>query len=110
MPYRQMTGQDIWVDDPGSPDYDGLKKRRQRRQHVPSRTWSCPTTATSTALLSNTTQTPSLPADGSAIFIHVWKDEKTATSGCVALSEENILKLIRWLDPAKKPVIMLGHP
>ena len=29
MPYRQMTPNDIWVDDPASPDYNRLKKRGQ---------------------------------------------------------------------------------
>jgi L,D-peptidoglycan transpeptidase YkuD (ErfK/YbiS/YcfS/YnhG family) len=46
-----------------------------------------------------------LPGAGSAIFLHVWKDQNNPTTGCTAFSEENLLKIIRWLDPAQKPVL-----
>ncbi len=57
MPYRQMTPNDIWVDDPGSPDYNRLKKRGETQANH-SRTWYCPMTGTNTASSSNTTWTP----------------------------------------------------
>ena len=43
---------------------------------------------------------------GSAIFLHIWLGEDIPTSGCTAVSEENLLKIIKWLDPAKNPVIV----
>ena len=45
---------------------------------------------------------------GSAIFLHVWKSQTTATAGCTAMSEENMLRLLRWLDYAKRPVLIQG--
>jgi D-alanyl-D-alanine dipeptidase len=46
---------------------------------------------------------PAVRGSGSCIFLHVWKDAETGTSGCTAMSHENIEKVLKWLDPAKKP-------
>ncbi|MFL6516132.1 MAG: L,D-transpeptidase [Chthoniobacterales bacterium] len=43
------------------------------------------------------------PGAGSCIFMHVWKDGSTATSGCTAMPEPVMVKLLEWLDPAKQP-------
>jgi L,D-peptidoglycan transpeptidase YkuD (ErfK/YbiS/YcfS/YnhG family) len=43
---------------------------------------------------------------GSCIFIHIWKNQNTGTSGCTAISEKNIEKIISWLDYRKKPLIV----
>ncbi|HDY88983.1 MAG TPA: hypothetical protein ENH82_12830 [bacterium] len=44
--------------------------------------------------------------EGSCIFLHVWKDPGSYTAGCTAMSEENILKLLGWLDPDKYPCLV----
>lgn len=49
-----------------------------------------------------------VPGKGSAIFLHVWKDGDTGTSGCTAVSESNLLKLLKWLEPDKKPLLIQG--
>lgn len=43
---------------------------------------------------------------GSCIFIHIWKNSETGTSGCTAVSESNITKILSWLDYRKKPLIV----
>lgn len=43
---------------------------------------------------------------GSCIFLHVWKDENTATVGCTAMSRENIEKVLTFLDAKKNPVLI----
>jgi L,D-peptidoglycan transpeptidase YkuD (ErfK/YbiS/YcfS/YnhG family) len=50
---------------------------------------------------------PIVKGKGSAIFLHVWKD-RGSTVGCVAMPEEIVLKILAWLDPAKKPLIVMG--
>ena len=40
---------------------------------------------------------------GGAIFIHASKNEPTA--GCISIPEEDMKKLIKWVDPSKKPVL-----
>ncbi len=47
------------------------------------------------------------PADvrrGSAIFLHV--DGRGSTAGCVSLRRADLLRVLRWLDPAAKPRIV----
>jgi L,D-peptidoglycan transpeptidase YkuD (ErfK/YbiS/YcfS/YnhG family) len=48
---------------------------------------------------------PDLDA-GSAIFLHVGTG---ATAGCVAVPEERALSISRWLDPTRRPVIVVGE-
>ncbi|MFL6518760.1 MAG: L,D-transpeptidase [Chthoniobacterales bacterium] len=43
---------------------------------------------------------------GSCIFLHIWKNSSTATAGCTAMPEQDLVQLLRWLDPAKHPVLI----
>jgi len=43
---------------------------------------------------------------GSGIFLHNWVGG--ATQGCVALSEWQLLNILRWLKPSAHPVIEIG--
>ena len=49
---------------------------------------------------------PVVAGNGSCIFLHVWSNNHTGTSGCTAMSKMNILKLINWLDERKMPVML----
>ena len=49
---------------------------------------------------------PAEPGLGSCIFFHIWKDPITSTSGCTAMSERELIRVVRWLDPAKDPLLM----
>jgi zinc D-Ala-D-Ala dipeptidase len=49
---------------------------------------------------------PPKPNAGSCIFLHTWKTPLTSTSGCTAMSEKNLVDLIRWLDPTKQPLLI----
>ena len=46
------------------------------------------------------------PGKGSAIFMHIWKGPDSSTAGCTAMSEENLVKIICWLEPSKKPMLL----
>jgi D-alanyl-D-alanine dipeptidase len=50
--------------------------------------------------------TPARPGAGSCIFLHIWKNSATATTGCTAMSERDLTGLLRWLDPAAHPVLI----
>ena len=43
---------------------------------------------------------------GSAIFLHV--NGAGSTAGCVSVSRANMLNVLRWLDPAKKPRLVMA--
>jgi len=43
---------------------------------------------------------------GSCIFLHVQKEPNHPTAGCTSMSYENLYKLLLWLDPSKKPLLI----
>ena len=45
-------------------------------------------------------------APGAGIFLHSWVG--TATEGCVALRQPELLEILRWLKPAQHPTIEIG--
>ncbi|HEY5562693.1 MAG TPA: L,D-transpeptidase family protein [Clostridiaceae bacterium] len=45
---------------------------------------------------------------GSGIFFHIAPSSGNGTAGCVAVSEENLVNVLKWLDPAKDPCIIMG--
>ena len=48
-----------------------------------------------------------VPGAGSCIFAHVWKATGEPTSGCTAMDEVSMRKLLAWLQPRRHPVFML---
>lgn len=49
---------------------------------------------------------PPVNGKGSCIFLHIWKTGSTGTAGCTAMAKENIERVLSWLDPAQKPVLI----
>ena len=47
------------------------------------------------------------PPRGSGIFLHVMVPGRS-TAGCVALAESDLVKVLRWLDPAAEPRIVMA--
>jgi L,D-peptidoglycan transpeptidase YkuD (ErfK/YbiS/YcfS/YnhG family) len=45
--------------------------------------------------------------DGSCIFLHVWSDATSTTSGCTAMPEATLAELVRTLDPSADPRYVL---
>jgi L,D-peptidoglycan transpeptidase YkuD (ErfK/YbiS/YcfS/YnhG family) len=107
FPYRQITENDCWVDDPDSPFYntwqtgpaDGRWNSAEELKRVGD-------LYKYVALIHY--NIPPVPGKGSAVFFHLWRDENTPTVGCTALAEADVLSVLRWLDPEKKPVILQG--
>ncbi len=46
------------------------------------------------------------PGAGSCIFLHIWKSAATPTTGCTAMAEKDLVRLLRWLDPIQRPVLI----
>lgn len=49
---------------------------------------------------------PAINGYGSCIFLHVWKGNNQPTAGCTAMSRQDLLELLHWLDPSKKPLLV----
>jgi L,D-peptidoglycan transpeptidase YkuD (ErfK/YbiS/YcfS/YnhG family) len=55
----------------------------------------------------NTPVKKTTPPRGSGIFLHVMVPGHS-TAGCVSLAESDLLKVLRWLDPAATPRIVMA--
>jgi D-alanyl-D-alanine dipeptidase len=49
---------------------------------------------------------PAQPGSGSCIFLHIWSGQDIGTVGCTAMQQTDIVSLLRWLDPLKRPVLV----
>lgn len=49
-----------------------------------------------------------LPKAGSCIFLHLWRDPSQPTAGCTAMGEEDLKRVLTWLDPAAEPRLVQG--
>jgi len=49
---------------------------------------------------------PVVPGGGSCIFLHLRSGPDATTSGCTAFDAEPMERLLRWLDPAARPVLV----
>ena len=106
MPYRQATDNDFWVDDVHSDDYNKWINGRSGTTSAEKMKREDDLYKVGVVIEYNTN--PIVRGKGSAIFLHVWRGEGKPTLGCVAVAEDNILRLLGWLDPAKKPLIIMG--
>lgn len=107
LPYQMLTNQTEGIDDPRSHYYNKLMDRskasqvdwrsseRMRRADILYK-WG--------VILDHNPD--ALPAAGSCIFLHIWKNASTPTTGCTAISESNLLRLLRWFDPDQHPILV----
>ena len=108
FPYHQLVCGDWWDEDPASPDYNTF-------QHV-----TCgvqpPFGGDSEALWTEGNAYPSMAVIdfntpvtgpiGSGIFLHA--DLGVPTQGCVSLPYTDLVEVLRWLNPALHPVVVMG--
>jgi D-alanyl-D-alanine dipeptidase len=49
---------------------------------------------------------PPVPGVGSCVFLHIWGGPTHGTAGCTAMAQDELERLLTWLDPARKPVLV----
>ncbi|MDV2886336.1 S-layer homology domain-containing protein [Alkalihalophilus pseudofirmus] len=106
-PYQRMGANHYWIDDVHSRDYNQLvyyegnphnRWRSFERMNIDLYKYG---------VMIDYNINPVVSGKGSAIFMHVWRGSQSPTAGCVALSESNLLTLLRWLDQSKDPAIII---
>jgi len=124
LPYRKVDGNDWWPYDPRDPStYNVWQPRRmgaaawrtswaedlssfgRQYRHAAVIDYNLPT-GVHTA---GGQQVADVPADtrrGGGIFLHI--DRPGSTSGCVSVVQADMVRILRWLDPDKRPVIVMG--
>jgi L,D-peptidoglycan transpeptidase YkuD (ErfK/YbiS/YcfS/YnhG family) len=101
LPYRKITNDDVWVDDPKSKLYNTWQSKKVTKgQWKSAENMNVPAYKYGFVIDYNTKRVPN---KGSAIFFHI---ANSYTLGCTATSEANVVKVLKWLDPSKNPVII----
>ncbi|WP_460596899.1 L,D-transpeptidase family protein [Geomonas sp. Red276] len=107
MSYRQVTGEDVWVDDVNADDYNRPAKKGETRARSFEKLKLRNDLYRYLLVVEYNTR-PVVKGMGSAIFFHTWAGPGVATSGCIAMPQEQLVRLLRWLDPEKRPVAVMG--
>lgn len=107
MPYRQALADDLWIDDANAPDYNRWVKQNETRA-LSYEKMKRDDHLYQYGMVIEYNTAPVIKDYGSAIFLHLWAGSRSTTAGCVAVSEEDMLKILSWLDPAAYPVILIN--
>ncbi len=103
-PFRHAYGYDVWDDDPSSPRYnEWVNTRLHNPGASPEPMHQVPAYDYAAVIAYNTRR---VPGRGSAIFLHVGTG--SATAGCVSLPRAELIRVLRWLKPADRPVIAIS--
>ena len=96
---------DGWCDDPNSTSYNTLVRLPFSYRHeILWRDDSIYDVIVQLGYNDN----PVIPGKGSAIFLHVAKPGYSPTEGCVALSIEDLLYILKTAEPETQLVVSLG--
>lgn len=106
MPFSQSTVDDKWIDDPESPDYNRHIKGETDAGSYENLKLQSNHYKYCMVIEYNTN--PLVKGKGSAIFFHLRETENETTAGCVAISETEMLQILKWLDPKEQPMILMG--
>jgi len=108
LPYRQASAELRCVDDPQSPFYNQIVsiadvgERWRSAEHMRRAD-----TLYELALVIQHNDAPVTPGAGSCIFAHVWAGSDVPVSGCTALDERDLRRLLEWLEPTKAAWVAL---
>lgn len=101
LPFRNISADDVWVDDSNSSLYNSWQSRKKKSDQWSSAEDMDISLYTYGFVINyNTAQTK---GKGSAIFFHVANGH---TLGCTGVSQGNMVSILNWIDPAKNPVII----
>ncbi len=105
--YHRLVPGDYWNENPRSPGYNGFVHGADPGGGSEP-LWMVRPQYTYLAVITyNIPVRPADPPRGSAIFLHVVHPGQ-ATAGCVSLPEGDLVRVLRWLDPAAAPRIVLA--
>lgn len=104
LDYFQVTEESYWVDDVNSVYYN------QYVEGTENKDWSSAEHLIEYdgyydyCVFIEYNTNPVVPGKGSAFFLHVGS---SPTAGCVAISEDDMVSTLRWLDKEKNPQILI---
>ncbi len=107
LPYTHLTGTIECVDDVKSAHYNTILDRsrvtadwhsaEKMREQKDYYRWG---------VVVDHNAAPINKGGGSCIFLHIWNRAGSGTAGCTAMEGDRMEALMRWLDPAAKPLLV----
>ena len=105
LEYRAVTEDDYWVDDPNSIYYNQWVEGTDGADWTSSEHLAVNVVSYAYAVVIEYNMSPdTIAGKGSAIFIHVGNKP---TSGCVTMTEENLLGMLKWLASDQNPSVLI---
>ncbi|TGL04609.1 L,D-transpeptidase catalytic domain protein [Leptospira levettii] len=101
LEYTKIQKNDHWSDVPTSKHYNQLIRKKEKGA---TPLWNSPNYQLFIVIEHNTN--PSIPGNGSMIFIHPWEETKP-TSGCVGVKLVDLQAILQHLDGSKNPFILI---
>jgi L,D-peptidoglycan transpeptidase YkuD (ErfK/YbiS/YcfS/YnhG family) len=112
MPYRVVTDDDWWVQDPESKFYNQMHGEAgadfpltEAGERGSEHLINYPTQYAK-ALVINFNRWPATPGRGAGIFLHV--NGRGATAGCVSVPRATMDRIMGWISPSAHPRIAVG--
>lgn len=106
-PFRSAGKYDYWIDEPQAAAYN----QWVHYTGDPYSRWTSFERLTNPlykyAVVIRYNDDPIVRSTGSAIFLHIKTSTTHYTLGCVAISESDLLKVMKWLNPKDKPIIKI---
>ena len=98
LPIRSLTPYDGWCDDPNNPNYNRLVDLRNFDLAISHEKLYRDDHLYDIIVEVGYNDEPPVPGKGSAIFIHVARENYRGTAGCVAFAKPDLLEIIGGLD------------
>jgi L,D-peptidoglycan transpeptidase YkuD (ErfK/YbiS/YcfS/YnhG family) len=97
-----LTPEDGWCDDPASGDYNKQVRLPYAQRH--ERLWR-EDRLYDLIVVVGYNDAPVVPGRGSAIFLHLAREDYAPTEGCIAFKREDLLTILAKLGPGSRVVI-----
>jgi L,D-peptidoglycan transpeptidase YkuD (ErfK/YbiS/YcfS/YnhG family) len=96
LPARHIERDDGWCDDPASPDYNRPVRLPHPARH--EALWRADHLYDLVVVIGHN-DNPVVKGAGSAIFLHVARDDFGPTAGCIAFTQEGLLWILSQVTP-----------
>lgn len=106
----KYDSKDVWVDDPGSKYYNTHQREPVNGRWRSSENFSKVKNGVYDVFFNIEYNNARVKNKGSAIFFHIANPTVSIkyTNGCVSADRQNLLKIVKWLNKDKNPMILQG--
>jgi D-alanyl-D-alanine dipeptidase len=112
IPYRVASERDYFIDAVDSSDYNRWRTLAPPQANEPKQHWQSFERMRRAdhqyeyGMIVGHNLFPTLAGRGSAIFLHVWLNPETATSGCTAMAATDMQMVLAWLTLQANPLLV----